>query len=195
MLLSVDLGSGQAQEDRKLGDGSSLKHRRSEDTSTQSTRLPSSSPVQGGVHGAQPLQHAVRVTWLQVGAQEGGAGQGGQGPPADLRSVLGPLVARQEGLQRGSAPWRQERRGGGCRWNRSGGGASPGWCDSSRSTFIWSRWRRPARSRWWPRPPGDMLPSDRSADTTETDGGRQQAARRQKTLMSSHQICCCCSGG
>lgn len=66
------------------------------------------SPADGGLDGAQPLQDAVRVTWLQGGGQEGGAAQTCQRAPADLRSVFGPGVARQEGLQGGSAPWREE---------------------------------------------------------------------------------------
>lgn len=64
----------------------------------------SSSPADGGVDGAQPLQDTVRVLWLQVGGQEGWAGQVCQCTTADVRFVLGPIVARQKRSQGSSAP-------------------------------------------------------------------------------------------
>lgn len=67
-----------------------------------------SSPADGGVDGAQPLQDAVGVPWRQVRGQEGGAGQIRECAAADSRSVLAPIVARQESLQRGSAPYETE---------------------------------------------------------------------------------------
>lgn len=53
----------------------------------------------------------MRVPWLQVRGQEGGAGQVRERAPADSGSVLAPIVARQERLQRGPAPYPNERGG------------------------------------------------------------------------------------
>lgn len=70
-----------------------------------------SSPADGGIDGTQPLEDAVRVTWLQVRGQEGGVGQIRECATADSRSVLAPIVARQERLQRGPAPYPNEKGG------------------------------------------------------------------------------------
>lgn len=69
------------------------------------------SPADTGVHGSNPLQEAVRVARLQARGQQGGAGQVCQGVTADLRPVLRPIVTGQQGLQRGSAPYRMDSSG------------------------------------------------------------------------------------
>lgn len=104
------LGSGQANEDRKLCEVSSLKESGGHEGSADG-HARWSSPADGGINGAQPLQDAVRVTGLEVRGQEGGVGQIRECATADSRSVLAPIVAGQESLQRGPAPYPNEKEG------------------------------------------------------------------------------------
>lgn len=64
-----------------------------------------SSPADVSIHSSEPLQKAVGVTWPQVWTW-----QVCQRVSAHLRCVLWPVITRQEGLQRGSVPYRTQQR-------------------------------------------------------------------------------------